>query len=313
LLDRIRASQIGFWCSCTLKLGGVPLSPSSTRRHKRCPDRSPRDANPGDSLMSRLKSLRSKRQLIYLLDLLRELVVRDIKVRYKRSVLGIAWSLVNPLMLLLTFYFIFHMVLSVDIPRYSSFAFSGMLAWSWFQLSLVQAAGAITGNRDLIRLPGFPLGVLPAVIVTTNLIHFLLALPVLLAVLVINGTGLKLTILAMPILMILQFVLTLGLAYLVATANTLFHDTQHLLGTLLQLLMFLSPIFYEVSMVPPRYQTLYSLNPFVHLMDAYRAILLRGTLPDGIVLLVLGGVGACLLYVGLKIFMRTSYRFVEEL
>lgn len=263
--------------------------------------------------MNTTKVLLSRRQLIYHVDLLRELVVRDIKVRYKRSILGVAWSLVNPLMLLLVFQFLFHMVLSVNIPRYSSFAFSGMLAWSWFQLSMIQSAGAITGSRDLIRLPGFPLGVLPAVVVTTNLIHFLLALPVLIIVLVINGTGLSMTILAMPILMVLQFVLTLGLAYLAATANVMFHDTQHLLGALLQLLMFLSPIFYDVSMVPPRYQTLYSLNPFVHLIDAYRAILLRGTLPDGLALLVLSGIATCLLYVGLKIFMRTSYRFIEEL
>ena len=82
---------------------------------------------------------------------------------------------------------------------------------------------------------------------------------------------------------------------------------------LLQLLFFLSPIFYDSSIVPARYQTLYLLNPFAHLIDAYRAILLRGTLPDGMVLLVLGVLAICLLYAGLKIFLCVSYRFVEEL
>src|SRR2546425_822667 len=117
----------------------------------------------------------------------------------------------------------------------------------------------------------------------------------------------------LPLVMVLQFILTLSLAYLVATANVIFRDTQHLLGVLLQLLFFLSPVFYEASAVPARYQPLYRLNPLVHLLDAYRAVLLRGTLPEGLPLLVLGVVAVGLLYVGLKVFTHTSYRFVEEL
>ena len=260
-------------------------------------------------MQSRLRD----RRAIYLRDLLRELIVRDMKVRYKGSVLGVAWSFMTPLLLLLVFHFIFRLVLSLNIPRYSSFAFSGMLVWGWFQLSLVQAAGAITGSRELIRCPGFPAAILPVVTVATNLIHFLLSFPVLLLFLLLNGTGLSLTILASLLVMVLQFILTLSLAYLVATANVIFRDTQHLLGVLLQLLFFLSPVFYDASTVPARYQPLYRLNPLVHLIDAYRAVLLRGTLPEGLPLLVLGVVAVGLLYVGLKVFTQTSYRFVEEL
>ena len=252
-------------------------------------------------------------RVIYLRDLLRELVAREIKVRYEGSFVGLAWSLVNPLLLLLVFHFLFRVVLSLDIPRYSSFAFSAILAWTWFQMSLFQAAGAISGSRELIKLPGFPPAILPAVTVTTNLIHFVLALPVVMLFLVIDGTGLSLTILALPIVMALQFILTLSLAYFVATANVMFRDTQHLLGVFLQLLFFLSPIFYEASAVPAPYQPLYRLNPMVHLIDAYRAVLLRGSLPVWLPLLLLGMLGACLLYVSLKVFMRMSYRFVEEL
>lgn len=264
--------------------------------------------------MMTLEALLCRRQLIYHLDLLRELVVRDFKIRYQRSILGVAWTLVHPLLLLLVFYFLFQMVLSVNISRgrYSSFAFTGMLAWNWFQVSLLQAAGAITGSRDLIRLPRFPVAVLPAVIVTTNLIHFLLALPVLLIMLMVEGTGLKITAVALPILMVVQFIFTVGLGYILATANVMFRDTQHLVSALLQLLMFLSPVFYDVSVVPPAYQTLYSFNPFVPLLEAYRDVLLHGTLPHAGPLLTLCLVAAGLLYVGLKIFTRVSHRFLEE-
>jgi len=251
-------------------------------------------------------------RLIYLRDLLRELVVRDLKVRYKRSVLGFAWALVTPLLFLSVFYFIFKVALSLEIPRFGTYAFTGMLVYSWFQTSVSQASGAITDSRELIRWPGFAAAVLPAVSVTTNLIHFMLALPLLMMFLLIDGTGLKSVVLLLPVVIAIQFALTLGLGYLVAAGNALFHDTQHLVAVLLQLLFFLTPVFYDAGMVPERYQALYRLNPMVHLVEAYRAILLGGTWPSGSDLLTLGLLAAGLLYVGHRVFVHLSYRFVEE-
>ena len=253
------------------------------------------------------------RRLIYLRDLLRELVVRDLKVRYKRSVLGFAWALVTPLMFLTVFYFVFKVALSVDIPRFGPYAFTGMLVYSWFQSSVSQASGAITDSRELMKQPGFSAAVLPAVTVITNLIHFLFALPLLMLFLLVDGTGLKSVILLLPVVIAIQFVLTLGLGYLAAAGNVLFRDTEHLVAVLLQLLFFLTPVFYNASMVPERYQSLYRLNPMVHLVEAYRAILLGGTWPSGLGLLSLGLLATGLLYVGHKVFINLSYRFVEEL
>lgn len=251
--------------------------------------------------------------LIYLRDLLRELVIRDLKVRYKRSVLGFAWALVTPLMYLTVFYFIFKVAISLDIPRFGPYAFTGMLVYTWFQSSVSQASGAITDNRELIKCPGFMAAVLPAVTVTTNLIHFLLALPLLMIFLLFDGTGLNSVVLMLPVVIAIQFVLTLGLGYLVAAVNALFHDTQHLVTVLLQLLFFLTPVFYDAGMVPERYQSLYRLNPMLHLLEAYRAILLGGAWPSGSNLLTLGLLATGLLFVGHRVFIRLSYRFVEEM
>src|SRR5436190_23207694 len=113
------------------------------------------------------------KQLVYRRDLLRELVGRDLKLRYKRSMLGMAWALINPLMQLVVFTFLFRKVVRLDIPHYSSYVFSGVLAWNWFQTSLYMGAGAIVDNRELIRRPRFPAAVLPAVTISTNLIHYL--------------------------------------------------------------------------------------------------------------------------------------------
>jgi lipopolysaccharide transport system permease protein len=253
------------------------------------------------------------RQPLYIYDLLRELVVRDMKLRYKRSVLGIVWSLLNPLFQMLVFIFLSRRVLSLDIPNYPSFVFMGVLAWSWFQGALLLTTGAITGNRELVKRPGFPTAILPVVTVTANLIHFLLALPVLLLFLVLGGGRLTSAILTLPFVILLQFLLILGLGYLVATVHVTFRDTQHLLGVFLMLLFYLTPVFYDASMVPARYQTFYRLNPMLHLIAAYRAILIQGNLPDLRVLLALGVLVGVLLWLGHTVFTRASYRFVEEL
>lgn len=253
------------------------------------------------------------RQLTYLRDLLRELVVRDMKLRYKRSILGVAWSLLNPLMQMLVFVFLFRRVLPLDIPNYPSFVFTGVLAWSWFQAALSLATGAITDNRELIRRPGFPTAILPVVTVTTNLIHFLLALPIPLLFIVIGGGRLTGAIVTLPLVIAVQFLLILGLGYLVATVHVTFRDTQHLLGVFLMLLFYLTPVFYDASIIPEHYQPFYRLNPMFHLITAYREILIQGNLPDLRTLLALAAIVGGLLWLGHRVFTRASYRFVEEL
>ena len=260
-----------------------------------------------------LEHLPSRRKLAYLRDLLREMVVRDLKLRYKRSVLGIAWSLLNPLAQLAVFTFLFGRVLKLGIPNYGPFVFAGSLAYSWFQSSLFAAATAITDNRELIKRPGFPAAILPVITVTTSLIQFLLALPILLLFVLTGGAQLTATVLLLPLVIVIQFVLTLSLGYMVAALHVAFRDTQHLLGVALMLLFYLTPIFYDASIFPQRLRMVYRLNPLVHLVGAYRAVLTRGELPDMWSLLILGISAAGLLWLGLTAFTRASYGFVEEL
>lgn len=253
-----------------------------------------------------------KRRLVYYYDLIVVLVARELKLLYKRSLLGIAWTLINPLLQLAVFSFVFRGVLQVNIPHYASYAFSGLLIWVWTQTSLTQATGLITNNRPLIRQPGFPIAILPIVTVTTGLIHLLLALPVLLVFLAIDGIPLTSLVLLLPILLSIQFCLTVSLAYPLAALNVTFRDTQHTVGVLLQLMAYLLPIFYAVQQVPQRFQVIYSLNPMVPLLDAYRSILLAGSLPNWQALLTLVLTGVVALPLGYRIFKRQSERFVEE-
>ena len=255
----------------------------------------------------------SLRRLIHVRDLLRELVARDMKLRYKRSALGIVWSLLNPLMQLLIFYFVFAVLLPLNIPHYVSFLFTGVLAWNWFHSSLLFATSAIVDSRDLVRRPGFPTAILPTVTVTSHLVHFLIALPILLICLILDVGQITGALAALPLVIALQFILTLSLAYLVATSHVRFRDTQYLLSVLLQLLFFVTPIFYDMASIPERYRSLLTLNPMVHLLDAYRAILIHGEWPDLASLGSLAGGSVLLLVIGYRIFTRASHHFVEEL
>jgi lipopolysaccharide transport system permease protein len=261
----------------------------------------------------RLAARSLTRRVVHLRDLLVALVGRDLKVRYKRSVLGIAWSLVNPLAQLLVFVFVFGQVLSLDGPRYPAMVFSGVLAWSWFSASITQGAGAIVENRQLIRRPGFPSAILPVVAVTTNLIHFLLALPVLLVFSLIDGSHFGWSILLLPVVVGVEALLILGITYVVAMLQVTFRDTAHLTGLVLMMLMYVTPVFYDPSIVPAQYRAIYNLNPMVHIIGAFREIIVHGAVPSLAPLAAVGLAGLVLLGLGYGMFARARVGFVEEL
>ena len=246
-------------------------------------------------------------------DLFWELVIRDMKLKYKRSILGIGWSLLNPLAQLLVYKFIFEQVLPTNVPNFTAYLFSGVLVWSWFVQSITFATTTIVDNRDLIKRPGFPIAILPAVTITNHLIHFLIALPILLTIVLLSGTQITASILLLPAIIATQFLLSLGVAYFLSPIHVAFRDTQYLLGLILQLAMFLSPIFYDVALIPKRFQSIYHINPIVNLLDAYRAVLVQGQNPDEQVLVLLGTATLVLFWAGYLVFKRASRHFVDEL
>ena len=219
-------------------------------------------------------------RLGHLYDLIHELVLREIRIRYQRSVLGIGWSLLNPLLQLLVFFFVFRWIVPVRVPNFPVFLFIGILVWNWFQACVNGGTSVITDNPMLIRQPAFPTTILPVVTVTSQLVNFLLALPILLGVLLWSGVSLSSWSLLLPLVIALQFVLTLAIVYVTAAVHVSFRDTQYLLGIALLLGFYLSPVFYDASAVPVAFAAIYRLNPMVALLDGYRAVLLRGEAPD---------------------------------
>lgn len=250
--------------------------------------------------------------MLYIRDLLYELVLRDFKLRYKRSVLGIGWSLLNPLAQLLVYLLVFSALLPRSVENFAGFLFLGILGWDWFTSSLIAATNSIVGNRDLIKRPGFPSPILPLIAVTSNFINFVVALPILAIVLFIEGTPFMMIMAVFPLIILLQFVLSLGLGYLLATFHVTFRDTDYLLRIVLKLAFFITGVFYDPVPLIEKYPFL-TFNPMVHILAAYRSVMLEGKLPPFWPTLIISSISLLLLILGYVAFKQTSYRYVEEL
>ena len=273
----------------------------------------PASAGADPSSLSQPEEWRWQHRWVHRRDILRELVARDIKLRYKGSILGQAWTLVNPLAELMVLFFVFSTVIPVNNPNYASSLFTGLLVYGWFQTSLFNATGAVVNNREMIRRPGIPASILPVVSVASTLLHFVLALPILFTVLLISGISISRFALLLPALIAVQFTLILSFAYPLAALYVWFRDTPHLLRVVLHLLFYLTPVFYEASNIPARYQTLYRLNPMVPVVEGYRDVLLRGQAPALGPLVTVGVVAVAVLVVGFAVFRHTSRYFPDEL
>jgi ABC-type polysaccharide/polyol phosphate export permease len=245
-----------------------------------------------------------QKSLTYYFDLIRHLVWRAFVLRYKKSVLGVFWSLLSPLAQLLVLVFLFGRVIPLNIDAYPAFVFSALLPWVWFSSCLSSSGGLFIHNRDLVRRPNFTPSTLIIVNTLSNLIHYLIFLPILFILLALYGRPMTLSLLLFPLLLLIQGVLTAGLSLTVATLNAFYHDVEHLTGVALLLLFYLTPIFYQSEAIGKRYAILYTMNPIAVLIQGYRGIFFYGITPEWGSLLVATSISMALLGLGWIIYRR---------
>lgn len=253
------------------------------------------------------------RDFIQRRDLWVELVVRDMKLRYKRSYLGIVWTLANPLAQLLVFGFVFSVIFRTGIPHFTAYLFIGITSWNWFNAALLESTEVVVQNKAMITQPGFPAHLLPHVAVGAHLVHFLLTLPILFGLVLWSGLPLTGALLWLPVVILVQYTYTVSLAMLAACLHVNFRDTQYLLGLVLMLGFFMTPILYDLTIVPESYHWVFIYNPMMHIIDAYRSVLIGGTHPALVPLVTMLGIGLLQLGLFYHFFMWASTGFAEEL
>ena len=247
------------------------------------------------------------------LDLVRELLARDVRLRYRRSVLGLFWSQLNPLAQIVIFSLVFTRVVPLRIPNYPVFVFVGVMGWQWFESALIGATGSVVGGRDLVRQPGFPTRLLPPLAIATGVVEYALALPVLFVVMLLTTGRIPSTVVALPVVMAVQFVTCLGPAYMLATLEVFLRDTSQVVRIVLRVLFFATPVIYNTGRLTGSFRLLYVLNPMAHLIGAQRDVLIFGRWPRPVPLIGIGLIGLACFVVLRRVFEATEGRFSEEI
>lgn len=242
--------------------------------------------------------------------LLRMLVARDFRVKYKASVLGVLWSFLNPLLMTAVYFFVFNTLFRSDIPHFPAYLMSGIIVFNYFSDATNLGLHAIVGNASLIVKVAMPRFIYPLSKVLSSGINLVISLIPLLGVMLLSGIPLRPSMLLLPFALLLLMVFCTGMALLLSASMVFFRDTQFLWGLMLTVWNFLTPIFYPESIIPAALRTLYHCNPLYQLIYFLRSITIGGVAPTPITFLYCLIAAFGTLGVGALVFKRTQDRFV---
>jgi len=246
-------------------------------------------------------------------DLIINLARRNFFLQFRGSFLGLLWALLLPLIQLMVFVFLFQRVVPLGIENYPAFVYTALLPWTWFNVSILSAGSLFLVHRDLVRRPNFKPSTLALVAALTNLLTYLVALPIVFVLLAISGRAITWTVLLLPLIMLIQAALIVGLSLFIATWNVFYRDVQHVTSIALMLLFYLTPVFYSLDKLKPQYRVPFMLNPMAGLVQAYRAVLYEGAVPDWSGLLVAGMVAVAALGIGYLSYRRQIHEVYDFL
>ncbi len=261
---------------------------------------------------------RNLEQIFEYRELLRTFVSKDVRSRYKGSVLGFAWNFAIPLLQLLVFWILFGIIVRVAPPGdypFAIFLFTGLLPWNFFAGSLLGGSGSVLANANLVKKIYFPLQILPLTTVLAELVTLLLSLVILAAVVLVFGIGFSWYLILLPIPIIIQFIICYGLASFFACANVFYRDVGHIMGIVVMAWMYLTPVLYPLQLVADKAawaNVAIHLNPLTGIITAYQQIILAHQPPDWP---WLGYSLACAILaflVGFYVFNHFKFQFEEE-
>ncbi|MBP3266106.1 MAG: ABC transporter permease [Clostridiales bacterium] len=258
--------------------------------------------------MNKLKEIYEYRLMVY------SLVKRDLRGKYKGSVLGFMWTFVNPLLQLLVYNMVFSIIMRAGVEKFYLYLFVGLIPWLFFSAAITGGSTCIIAQKDLIKKIRFPREIIPISFVTSQFVNMLLSFIVVIIVSVVSGVKLTVGgILCLPVIMLVEYMMALGIALISSSLTVYFRDLEHILAIVAMAWLYATPICYPETMVPEKYLSLYRLNPVTPVVNAYRDVLYYGKTPDLTTLLLAAGIGLITILLGVLIFGKLQRRFAEEL
>lgn len=252
-------------------------------------------------------------QILSYRDLLKNLVSRDFKTRYKRSYLGILWSLLNPLLIIMVYTLAFDYIMKIRVKNFPMFFMCGYLPWSYLAASLSASLTSLSDSGYLIKAVYFPREILPLSTILSCLIHFLITFIFVFPFLILFGYFPKWVVFSLPLIILLQSLFIFGLSLFLSSIHVFFRDLRYILDVILMAWFWLTPIAYSTSLIPERFLFFYKLNPMTLFVTAYREVLLNGVLlePKYWMAILLATAGSLVL--GYLSFLRIRKRLAEEI
>lgn len=248
------------------------------------------------------------RSLYLYRDLVRALVVRDLKVRYRRSSIGFLWTMLQPLLTMLVLTAVFSALFRFELPNYPVYALAGIMFWNFFSQSITSSMNSLRGNANLVTKLPVPTVVFPLASVISGVVNLLLALVPLFVILIATGHPLRPAVLFVPIAILIAALFTLGAGLLLSPLAVQFYDTIELVGVLLTLFMYLTPVFYPIAIVPERLQWIVRFNPIRSVLEVFRDPIYLGKIPPMTHLVVALSVAFLALLIGTVAFNKSTDR-----
>lgn len=239
----------------------------------------------------------------------------DLKSEASRTYIGILWWILDPVMQMGIFYLVFGVGLrgTGRTDNFVQFLLIGIIIWRWFATSVNFSSGAIMQNRSLVLRLDIDKWVFPATLIAGNTFKFLIAFAMLIGFLQYSGMPLTWHYLILPLVLIVQLVLIAGVAFVLAALVPLLPDLRNVVSHLIMLMFFLSGIFYDVETMPEKFQWVFDINPMVHVIQAHRAVMLHGEMPDWQPLLAVLALGLVLMWTGAKLMRSLNVVYAKAL
>ena len=246
-------------------------------------------------------------------QLLKSNISKEVRGKYKGSFLGVLWSFVNPLLMTLVYAIVFPFLLKSSQPHYTTFIVIAIIPWTWFTYTIMSGTNTFLVNAGIIKKVYFPREILPISIVTSGLINYLISCIIIGIFLLFSGIGFSVYILYLPLIVLIQYMLQLGIIFVTSSIDVYIRDAEYIINFIVQMVFYATPVLYSIDMFPEKFRWILRLNPLATIIESYRNIFYYKTNPDFKMLGITFIVSFIILIVGYAIFEKLKKGFAEEL